>query len=186
MVDGFVAICNEIQKTMTDKPSSGAVVALPSIGDPAVLADILMYSGRDALSVMMTEDGDPNDYAKIVFGVASIFMGNTDSLELPAGWDPQKAGAALRPVLAEVLDEMPEEDRETFADDESLLALAVMTCFQEAASIAEAWAETNGVDDVETLLKGVLQDDLFAAHFRTWAEMILGIAPEDTLEEEAK
>lgn len=77
---------------MTDKPTSGAVVALPSIGDPAVLADILMYSGRDALSVMMTEDGDPNDYAKIVFGVASIFMGHTDSLELPKDWDPVKAG----------------------------------------------------------------------------------------------
>lgn len=170
---------------MTDKQTNGAVVALPSIGDPAVLAEILMYSGRDALSVMMTEDGDPNDYAKIVFGVASIFMGHTDSLELPAGWDPAAAGAALRPVLAEVLDEMPEEDRATFADEESLLALAVMTCFQEAASIAEAWAETHQEDDPDALLKGVLQDDLFAAHFRNWAEIILGIAPEDDGEEEA-
>ena len=82
-------------------------------------------------------------------------------MELPKDWDPVKAGAALRPVLAEVLDEMPEEDRATFADDESLLALAVMTCFQEAASIAEAWADTHQVDDADTLLKGVLQDDLF-------------------------
>ena len=68
--------------SMTEQNKGGAVVALPSIGDPAVLADILMYSARDALGVMMDEAGDPNDYAKIVFGVASIFMGHTDSLEL--------------------------------------------------------------------------------------------------------
>lgn len=168
---------------MTEHNTGGAVVALPSIGDPAVLADILMYSARDALGVMMDEAGDPNDYAKIVFGVSSIFMGHTDSLELPEGWNPAAAGAGLRPLLAEVLDEMPEEDRKTFSDDESILALAVMTCFQEAASIAEAWAETNGAQDLQTVLNGVLHDDLFAAHFRTWAEMILGIAPEEEEEE---
>lgn len=110
-------------------------------------------------------------------------MGHTDSLELPKGWNPAAAGAALRPLLAEVLDEMPEEDRKTFSDDESILALAVMTCFQEAASIAEAWAETNGAQDLQTVLNGVLHDDLFAAHFRTWAEMILGIAPEEDEED---
>ena len=58
-----------------------------------------------------------------------------------------------------------------------------MTCFQEAASIAEAWADTNGAQDLQTVLNGVLHDDLFAAHFRTWAEMILGIAPEEEEEE---
>lgn len=168
---------------MTEQNTSGAVVALPSIGDPAVLADVLMYSARDAIAVMMDEEGDPNDYAKIVFGVASIFMGHTDSLELPKGWDPAAAGAALRPLLAEVIDEMPEEDRKTFEDDESMLALAVMTCFQEAASIAEAWAETHKATDAQTILNGVLQDDLFAAHFRTWAEMILGIEPEEGADE---
>ena len=73
---------------MTEQNTSGAVVALPSIGDSAVLAEILMYTGRDAIAVMLNEQGDPNDFSRIVFGVASIFMGHTDSLELPEGWDP--------------------------------------------------------------------------------------------------
>ena len=165
---------------------SGAVVALPRIADPAVLADILMYSARDAVYIMMT-DGDPNAYAGIVFGVASIFMGRTDALELPEGWDPARAGAALRVQMADLIDEMPEEDRAAFAEDENLRALAVMTCFQEAASIAEAWGETNGAQDPKDILKGVLHDELFAAHFRTWAEMILGdyAEPADTDEAEA-
>lgn len=159
---------------MNDSTSrSGAVVALPQIADPAVLADILMYSARDAIYVMMT-DGDPNEYAGIVFGVASIFMGQTDAMELPAGWDPKKAGAALRVEMADLLADMPEEDQTAFGDDENLLALAVMTCFQEAAAIAEAWGETNKAEDPNEILKGVLHDELFAAHFRTWAEMILG------------
>ena len=126
---------------MTEQNTSGAVVALPSIGDSAVLAEILMYTGRDAIAVMLNEQGDPNDFSRIVFGVASIFMGHTDSLELPEGWDPAARGAALRPLLSDMLENMPEEDRRTFADDESLLVLAVMTCFQEAAAIAEYWAE---------------------------------------------
>ena len=121
---------------MTEQNTSGAVVALPSIGDSAVLAEILMYTGRDAIAVMLNEQGDPNDFSRIVFGVASIFMGHTDSLELPEGWDPAARGAALRPLLSDMLENMPEEDRRTFADDESLLVLAVMTCFQEAAAIA--------------------------------------------------
>ena len=70
---------------MTEQNTSGAVVALPSIGDSAVLAEILMYTGRDAIAVMLNEQGDPNDFSRIVFGVASIFMGHTDSLELPEG-----------------------------------------------------------------------------------------------------
>ena len=123
---------------MTEQNTSGAVVALPSIGDSAVLAEILMYTGRDAIAVMLNEQGDPNDFSRIVFGVASIFMGHTDSLELPEGWDPAARGAALRPLLSDMLENMPEEDRRTFADDESLLVLAVMTCFQEAAAIAVA------------------------------------------------
>ena len=60
---------------MTEQNTSGAVVALPSIGDSAVLAEILMYTGRDAIAVMLNEQGDPNDFSRIVFGVASIFMG---------------------------------------------------------------------------------------------------------------
>ena len=59
---------------MTEQNTSGAVVALPSIGDSAVLAEILMYTGRDAIAVMLNEQGDPNDFSRIVFGVASIFM----------------------------------------------------------------------------------------------------------------
>ena len=58
---------------MTEQNTSGAVVALPSIGDSAVLAEILMYTGRDAIAVMLNEQGDPNDFSRIVFGVASIF-----------------------------------------------------------------------------------------------------------------
>ena len=157
---------------MTEQNTSGAVVALPSIGDSAVLAEILMYTGRDAIAVMLNEQGDPNDFSRIVFGVASIFMGHTDSLELPEGWDPAARGAALRPLLSDMLENMPEEDRRTFADDESLLVLAVMTCFHETT-------------DMQTILNGVLHDELFSAHFATWAEMILGIAPEEEDEEGA-
>ena len=114
---------------MTEQNTSGAVVALPSIGDSAVLAEILMYTGRDAIAVMLNEQGDPNDFSRIVFGVASIFMGHTDSLELPEGWDPAARGAALRPLLSDMLENMPEEDRRTFADDESLCARRA-TCFR--------------------------------------------------------
>ena len=170
---------------MTEQNTSGAVVALPSIGDSAVLAEILMYTGRDAIAVMLNEQGDPNDFSRIVFGVASIFMGHTDSLELPEGWDPAARGAALRPLLSDMLENMPEEDRRTFADDESLLVRAVMTCFQEAAAIAEYWADAHETTDMQTILNGVLHDELFSAHFATWAEMILGIAPEEEDEEGA-
>ena len=100
---------------MTEQNTSGAVVALPSIGDSAVLAEILMYTGRDAIAVMLNEQGDPNDFSRIVFGVASIFMGHTDSLELPEGWDPAARGAALRPLLSDMLENMPEEDRRTLS-----------------------------------------------------------------------
>jgi len=134
---------------------------------------------------MLNEQGDPNDFSRIVFGVASIFMGHTDSLELPEGWDPAARGAALRPLLSDMLENMPEEDRRTFADDESLLVLAVMTCFQEAAAIAEYWADAHETTDMQTILNGVLHDELFSAHFATWAEMILGIAPEEEDEEGA-
>lgn len=158
---------------MTDNTSQSAIVALPQVGDPAVLADILMYSACDALHAVMT-NGDPNDYANVVFGVASLFMGQADSVELPKGWDAKAAGAALRVPMAEVLESMPPEDLATFEDDESLIPLAVMTCFQEAMSITEAWGETHQVEKPEDILKGVLHDELFAAHFLNWAEIILG------------
>ena len=63
--------------------------------------------------------------------------------------------------------------------------LAVMTCFQEAAAIAEYWADAHETTDMQTILNGVLHDELFSAHFATWAEMILGIAPEEEDEEGA-
>lgn len=154
--------------------SENAIVSIPNVGDPAVLADILMYSARDALYVLMT-NGNPEDYANHVFSVASIFMGATDSIELPKGWVSGRAGAALRQPLEAVLAEMEPEDLERFADNESLFPLAVMTCFQEAASIAEVWCDSHPtVDDTNEVLKNLLHDPIFTAHFATWADIILG------------
>lgn len=154
--------------------SDNAILSLPQVADPAVLADVLMYSARDALYVLMT-DGNPEDYANHVFGVASIFMGAADSIELPENWNADIAGAALREPLAEVLAEMEAEDKERFADNESLFPLAVMTCFQEAASIAEVWCDNHPqVDDTDEILKNLIHDPLFVSHFATWAEIILG------------
>lgn len=154
--------------------SDTAIVSIPNVADPAVLAEVLMYSARDALYVLMT-DGDPEDYANHVFGVASIFMGSTASIELPAGWDFHRAGAALRTPLSEVLAEMDADDLERFADDESLFPLAVMTCFQEAASIAEVWCDNHpGVENADEILKQLIHDPLFTAHFANWADIILG------------
>ena len=56
---------------------------------------------------------------------------------------------------------------------------------QEAAAIAEYWADAHETTDMQTILNGVLHDELFSAHFATWAEMILGIAPEEEDEEGA-
>lgn len=170
---------------MTEQNTSGAVVALPSIGDSAVLAEILMYTGRDAIAVMLNEQGDPNDFSRIVFGRRLDLHGAHRLARASRGWDPAARGAALRPLLSDMLENMPEEDRRTFADDESLLVLAVMTCFQEAAAIAEYWADAHETTDMQTILNGVLHDELFSAHFATWAEMILGIAPEEEDEEGA-
>ncbi|EJW95870.1 hypothetical protein EVA_16021, partial [gut metagenome] len=51
----------------------------------------------------------------------------------------------------------------------------VMTCFQEAASIAEVWSEQHAeVTDTDEKLKQLIHDPLFTAHFVNWAEIILG------------
>ena len=46
-------------------------------------------------------------------------------------------------------------------------------------------ADAHETTDMQTILNGVLHDELFSAHFATWAEMILGIAPEEEDEEGA-
>ena len=101
---------------MTEQNTSGAVVALPSIGDSAVLAEILMYTGRDAIAVMLNEQGDPNDFSRIVFGVASIFMGTPTRSSFPR-LGSRRAGRRPSSASSDMLENMPEEDRRTFADE---------------------------------------------------------------------
>lgn len=157
---------------MTETTQSRAVVELPNIADPDVLTEILLYTGHDAVRLVLTS-GSPEAYSELVFGVVSVFMGS-ESVALPAGWDLQHVAAHLREALSEVLDSMSPEDRESFSDDASMPALAVLTCFDEAVDWVESWAEINGVQDPEEVLKGVLHDPLYEAHFRTWALTILG------------
>lgn len=76
---------------MSESPTSHAVVELPNIADPEVLTEILLYTGHDALRLMLT-DGNPETYSDLVFGVVSIFMGS-ESIALPAGWDEQSGGS---------------------------------------------------------------------------------------------
>lgn len=156
----------------TTTSTSTAVVELPNIADPAVLTEILLYTGHDALRLVLT-GGSPEAYSDLVFGVVSIFMGS-ESIALPAGWDMKRVAAHLRVALKDVMAEMPPEDQETFKEDESMPALAVLTCFNEAVDWAEAWAETHNVTEVDALLKGILQDPLYEAHYHTWALTILG------------
>lgn len=124
---------------MTEQNTSGAVVALPSIGDSAVLAEILMYTGRDAIAVMLNEQGDPNDFSRIVFGRRLDLHGAHRLARASRGLGSRRAGAALRPLLSDMLENMPEEDRRTFADDESLLVLAVMILLPGGCRHREYW-----------------------------------------------
>ncbi|MFU0841346.1 MAG: YecA family protein [Burkholderia sp.] len=165
---------------------AGAVVPVPQLGDPSVLAEILMYSARNALKILFSE-GSGEDYSAVVFSVASIFMGETDSLALPDGWDPDRAGEALREgALKETLSEMAPEDRATFSENSSMLVLAVMTCFQEAAAMAQSWGEANRVSDTGEILKGMLHDPVFESFYLTWAKNILGSYAEDGAKKESK
>lgn len=151
-----------------------ALVAVPELADPAVLSEILLYSGREAVAMMLDESDNGEDFSKLVFSIAAIFMGEHDSFNLPKNWEPAKAGAALREPLAEHLASMSDDERAMFDQDENLLCLAVLSCFNEAADIAAAWSETHGVTDRDAILTGIMQDPIFEAHFEVWADTILG------------
>ncbi len=157
---------------MTESTPSRAVVEMPNIADADVLTEILLYTGTDAVRLVLS-GGEPEAYSELVFGVVSIFMGS-ESVALPPGWDISRVAARLREDLKEVFDAMPQEDRAIFAEDESLPALAVLTCFNEALDWVENYAAEHNLSDVDQLMKQVLHEPLYETLYRSWAIVILG------------
>ncbi len=154
------------------------------IAKPTVLAEILMYSGIEALKNL---EADPQfweseAFSNLIFGVAALFVPGNPDIETPEGLTLAQVGEHVRSEVAQTLEGLSDEEKAEHNDAESLVPLGVMCFVADLQNSMEAWGETHKVEDRALLLEGFLSDPFFPALCFDWALRFLGdwaAKPED-------
>ncbi len=166
--------------------AANSVVVRPSIADPSALSELLSYAASDFLHrVVGVEEIPAEEVQEIIFGLAGIFRGDSEIVDLPRGWNLAEVGARLRPGLKPVLDAMTPEDRAIFKNDDELIVLAIHCYFEQMIAFAEEAGlmtpEKSGPEMKSEAIRNFLADALVIEECSHWAKWLLGEAEESPL-----
>lgn len=162
---------------------SGALTLRPSLADASAAAELFGFAAADFLRVIYLEppgsaqQTGEEAVASIVFGLAALFEETSGIVDLPEGFTLHGAAERLRPQLAKRIFVMAPEDRELFAEDRAVVALAVNVFFEELLARTDAWLEHEGVapESVdEEAIHAFLSDADEHEWMLGWAKRLLG------------